>query len=70
MILPLSADYVKKTGLTYFLKGKTNNHEVAILNHQESYLLNSFAIADCLIELDEDKEFFKQGENVRVLMII
>ena len=65
----LSDDYVKKTGLTYFLKGKTSNHEVTILNHQESYLLNSFAIADCLIELDEDKEFFKQGEMVRVLMI-
>jgi molybdopterin biosynthesis enzyme len=40
------------------------------LNQQESYLLNSFAIADCLIELEEDKEFFKQGEMVRVLMII
>lgn len=70
LFLPLSVDFVKKSGLTYFLKGKTSNHEVTILNHQESYLLNSFAIADCLIELDEDKEFFKQGENVRVLMII
>ncbi len=70
LLLPLSTDFVKKSGLTYFLKGKTSNHEVTILNQQESYLLNSFAIADCLIELEEDKEFFQQGEMVRVLMII
>ena len=70
LLLPLSTDFVKKSGLTYFLKGKTSNHEVTILNQQESYLLNSFAIADCLIELEEDKEFVNQGENVRVLMII
>ena len=68
--MPLSTDFVKKSGLTYFLKGKTSNHEVTILNQQESYLLNSFAIADCLIELEEDKEFVNQGENVSVLMII
>lgn len=70
MLIPLSTDFEKKSGLTYFLKGKTSNHEVTILNQQESYLLNSFAIADCLIELEEDKEFFQQGEMVRVLMII
>ena len=67
--LPLASDYKKKAGLTYFLKGKTNEEDVSILNCQESYLMNSFAIADCLIELEEDKEQFMKGEMVNILMI-
>ncbi|MEO6833573.1 MAG: gephyrin-like molybdotransferase Glp [Chitinophagaceae bacterium] len=67
--LPLSHDFTKKAGLTFFLKGKANREEVAILNNQASYLMNSFAIADCLIELEDDKEQFTNGELVDVLMI-
>ncbi len=70
ILMPLANDYKKKTGMTYFLKGKTNEKDVAILNNQESYLMNSFAIADCLIELEEGKEQFMKGEMVNVLMII
>mgnify|MGYP001547799736 FL=1 len=68
--MPLANDYKKKAGLTHFLKGKTNNKEVTILNNQASYLMNSFAIADCLIELGEEKEQFMKGEMVNVLMIV
>lgn len=67
--LLLSNDFKKKAGLTYFLKGKTNDEEVMILNNQESYMMNSFALADCLIELEEEKEQFMKGEMVNVLMI-
>lgn len=67
--MPLVNDYKKKAGLTYFLKGKTNNENVTILNNQESYLMNSFALADCIIELEEEKEQFVKGEMVNVLMI-
>lgn len=67
--MPLANDYKKKAGLTYFLKGKTNNENVTILNNQESYLMNSFALADCIIELEEEKEQFVKGEMVNVLMI-
>ena len=67
--LPLPNDFKKKAGLTYFLKGKTNDEEVIILNNQESYMMNSFAIADCLIELEEEKEHFMKGEMVNALMI-
>ena len=68
--MPLANDFKKKAGLTYFLKGKTNAADVTILNNQASYLMNSFAVADCLIELEEDKEQFTKGEMVNVLMII
>jgi molybdopterin molybdotransferase len=67
--MPLANDYKKKAGLTYFLKGKTNDEEVTILKNQESYMMNSFAIANCLIELKEEKEQFMKGEMVNVLMI-
>ena len=67
--MPLANDYKKKAGMTYFLKGKTNENDVTILNNQESYLMNSFAIADCLVELEEHKEQFMKGEMVNVLMI-
>ncbi len=68
--LPLENSYQKKNGLTYLMKGKTGNGAVMVLENQESYLMNSFALADCLIELDEDKEYFEKGEIVKVQMII
>ena len=65
----LANNYKKKAGLTHFLKGKINSGEVNILNHQESYMMNSFAVADCLIELEEEKEDFRKGEIVNALLI-
>jgi molybdopterin molybdotransferase len=70
MVLPLAEDFNKKAGLTFFLKGKMGNNNVTVLNNQESYKLNSFAVADCLITFDEDKENFKKGDLVNVRMIL
>lgn len=67
--LPLANGYTKKQGLTYFLKGKISSNDVLILNNQESYMMNSFAEADCIIELEEDKENFKKGDVVTVRVI-
>ncbi|MEP7196130.1 MAG: molybdopterin molybdotransferase MoeA [Saprospiraceae bacterium] len=68
--LPLAENYKKKSGLCYFLKGKIENQKAYILENQESYLLNSFALANCLIELDEEQEEFPKGELVKVLKIV
>lgn len=68
--MPLASDFRKKPGLTFFLKGKTKYHEVIILNNQESYMMNSFAMADCILELEEDKELYKKGDLVNVSMIV
>jgi molybdopterin molybdotransferase len=68
--MPLAGEFKKKPGFTYFLKGKTNENEVVILDSQESYKMNSFAVADCLIELDEQTELYKKGDWVNVKMII
>ncbi|HRG53044.1 MAG TPA: molybdopterin molybdotransferase MoeA, partial [Bacteroidia bacterium] len=43
--LPLSEPYSKKSGLTYFLKGKISDNEVIPLNAQDSNQMNSFAIS-------------------------
>ncbi|HQE34768.1 MAG TPA: molybdopterin molybdotransferase MoeA [Flavobacterium alvei] len=70
MAFPLAEDFNKKAGLTFFLKGKMGEKEVTVLNNQESYKLNSFAVADCLVEFDEEKEIFKKGDLVQVRMIL
>ena len=68
--VPLAEDYTKKAGLTFFLKGKMGENNVQVLNDQESYKLNSFAVADCMIEFDENGENFKKGDLVPVRMIL
>lgn len=68
-LLPLASGYTKKTGLTHFLKGKINNAEVIALPAQESYLMNTFALANCIIQLEEEKTEFKAGDLVEVHLI-
>jgi molybdopterin molybdotransferase len=68
--LPLASDYKKKAGLTHFLKGKIVGDAVMILDGQESYLMNSFALADCILELEEQKEIFLKGELMTLRLII
>lgn len=67
--LPLKENYSKKPGLTHFLKAKTNGTEVEILSAQESYLMNSFANANCLVQLNETQSEFKKGEYLRVVLL-
>lgn len=65
----MAEDYKKKSGLTYFLKGKMNFDEVSVLPDQESYLMSSFAISDCLIKLDEEREYYRKGDMVELIKI-
>lgn len=65
--LPVANEYHKKPGMTYFLKGKANTAEVVILQGQESFRMDSFAQANCLIQLEDEKEIISKGELVQVL---
>jgi len=67
--LPLSSSYSKKEGLTYFLKGQLSGNEVIALQAQESYLMSSFAFADCIIQLDETKTEFQKGDLVEIHLL-
>lgn len=64
--LPIACNYSKKSGLSFFLKGKISDNSVIPLEGQESYILSSFAIADCLIYLPEETENVVKGELVEV----
>ncbi len=60
-------DFSKKTGLTHFLKARIDvNGEVEVLTGQESYLLNTYALANCLIEVPAASTGFLKGETVMV----
>lgn len=65
----LGKDYVKKTSLTHFLKGKNEDDIVFPLDAQDSFRLSSFANADCLIVLPDDKEEFKKGDMVEAHLL-
>lgn len=67
--LPLSKNYPKKKGLSFFLKGKISGDTVVPLEGQESFVLSSFATADCLIFLPEESENIKDGELVEVHLL-
>lgn len=60
----LANDFKRKSGLTQFLKGKYHNGAVTLLPGQESYRMDGFAQANCLVEIAEDLEFVQAGQSV------
>ncbi|HEY1201842.1 MAG TPA: gephyrin-like molybdotransferase Glp [Niastella sp.] len=67
--VPLSKAYSKTAALTFFLKGYYDGQTVAPLDSQESYRLRSFAMANCLVVLPEEKMEYAVGEEVEVHLI-
>lgn len=65
----LTKNYPKQKGLTHFLKGHFAAGSVTPLGAQESFRLSSFAQANCLICLDEDKADYAIGEMVKVILL-
>lgn len=65
----LQNTYSKKSGLTHFVKGIYDNNKVTILEGQESYLVNSFAKANCLVVISEDSVTMQTGDSVEIICI-
>ncbi len=65
----LKDDFKKVKGLTQFLKAYYADGEVEILEAQESYRLRSFATANCLVAMDENRLTYDKGEMVRVRLL-
>lgn len=65
----ISKPYSKNAVLTFFLKGYYDGQTVAPLEAQESYRLRSFAMANCLLCLPEEKMEFAEGEEVEVHLL-
>ncbi len=66
---PLSAPFSKSIPFTQFLKGFYDGVAVTPLTGQESYKMNSFAKANCLIVLNEADAECKAGEVKEVHLI-
>ena len=66
ILLPLLVDYAKKPGLSHFVKAQLQMNGVMPLDHQESYKMNGFAHANCLIEFSEEVTLSKKNDSVLV----
>lgn len=64
LLLPVSQDFDKKAGLTFFLKAKNQEGKAVILPGQESFNLLPFGIADGLVEIPDDQEHVEEGSLV------
>lgn len=63
----LATSYSRKPGLTQFLKGFVLEGIVNILEGQESYRMDGFANANCLIEVPEEISELEKGSTVRII---
>lgn len=61
--------YQKKIGLTHFLKATYFDGKVTPLHAQESYRLQSFAEANCLMILEENSEGCEKDEIVDIILL-
>jgi molybdopterin molybdotransferase len=65
----ISAAYKKPAGITHFLKGIFDGTQVHLPEGQESYKLNSFARANCLVMIPESVTEVAAGEKVEVHLL-
>ncbi|AXB58570.1 molybdopterin molybdotransferase MoeA [Flavobacterium fluviale] len=69
VVRKLNAEIKNNTGKTLFLKAKYDETDVTILEGQSSAMLNSFAIANGLVIVEQDAENIKNGQLVTILPI-
>ena len=65
----LTHEFTKTVGLTHFLKAHFDDGKVTPLSAQESFRMSSFAQANCMIELDEERTYYTAGTSVKVYLI-
>jgi molybdopterin molybdotransferase len=67
---PLSAPFKKNVAFTQFLKGFYDGNKVTPLSAQESFKMNSFAKANCLIVLAEKDQECNIGDIKEIHLIV
>ena len=65
----LANNFKKVKELTHFAKGYFDGKKVTILDAQESYRLSSFAKANCLVVLEEDRIIYEEEEIVDIHLL-
>lgn len=66
---PISSSYKKPAGITHFLKGIFDGQQVHLPQGQESYKLNSFATANCLVMIPDSVTEVMAGEKVEIHLL-
>jgi molybdopterin molybdotransferase len=66
---PISSSYKKPAGITHILKGIFDGQQVHLPEGQESYKLNSFARANCLVVIPESVTEVSAKENVEIHLL-
>jgi molybdopterin molybdotransferase len=66
---PIGKDYSKNAPLTFFLKGYYDGQQAVPLDAQESYRLRSFARANCLLVMPEEKTGYKAGDIIEIHLL-
>lgn len=69
MQAPLAKSFQKQVLLTHFIKAVYDGKTVTPLGAQESYRLSSFAKANCLMVVDEEKNICNEGEMVEIHLL-
>jgi molybdenum cofactor synthesis domain-containing protein len=64
-----TVDYAKNSGLTHFIKAHLTDGKVLPLHAQESYRLQSYAQANCLLVIPEESTGILTGEEVQVIVL-
>jgi molybdopterin molybdotransferase len=67
--ISIAVDYKKPSGITHFLKGIFDGTEVHLPQGQESYKLNSFAKANCLVMIPESVTDIAAGDKVEIHLL-
>lgn len=67
--IPISTQYKKPSGFTHFLKGVFNGKQVHLPAGQESYKLNSFAKANCLVMIPASVTEVSAGDLVEIHLL-
>jgi molybdopterin molybdotransferase len=65
----ISTNYKKPNGITHFLKGIYDGEKVHLPDGQESYKLNSFAKANCLVKIPDTIMEVTTGEKVEIHLL-
>ena len=69
IVATIASSYKKTNDFTHFLKGNFDGVNVHLLQGQESYKLNSFALANCLVMIPENVSEVQAGENVEIHLL-
>ena len=65
----MAHDFTVKNTRSQFLKASFIENEVSVLSHQNSSMLNTFALSNCLIHIPEGNYELKKGSKVDIYHI-